>query len=455
MKANTNSHELTSGQLDAIEAIRNEENVFIYGAAGTGKTFLLDIIIEELRQARKNIVVCAMMGRVASDIGGATIHSVFNFDIGPAFTKKGEPFRHAPKVILEADVIIIDEISMVRRDLFEAIVASIDKANHSPDRTKEKNIQLVVLGDFFQLPPVITDIERVALETRYGHKVGKGFAFTSPTWGRCEFKNIELTEVIRQTDATFIKNLSKLRIGDTSCIDYFNSKCYGGEKIEDAISLYPYAKAAQRENRRRLDALNGDVLLSRIYEYGNVYDFSDNNDEYMYIKEGAKVLITCNQTSNDYVELISANNSKGTPRSGLYHNGDIGTVLKIVRGNGDPLQDMVYININGKVIGFKQHKFKDVEYTVRKGKIGKTTKEVYFQFPLVLAYAITIHRSQGMTLSAVNIDPRSFDVGQTYVAMSRCKDVDNIHLIHPLREEDVMVNKDVKAFMESLKYRLC
>ena len=211
----TDKPSLSKDQYNAYNQLISGKNIFLTGDAGTGKSFVLKLFISEMEKQNKKVIVCAPTGIAAINIQGVTIHRCFQVSPEPQVIKH---IQKVPQVVQESDIIIIDEISMCRVDLFDFVVRTITKAEEKSLSRK----QIVVVGDFFQLPPVTTDNDREVLEKIYEH-YHKGYAFESTNWKDLDFQTVELKEVIRQKDPEFVHELNKARIGDYSCVSYFNT----------------------------------------------------------------------------------------------------------------------------------------------------------------------------------------------------------------------------------------
>ena len=229
---------LTADQQKALDAVNSGRNVFITGGAGTGKSYLLRAIVYSLMSVGKNVVVCAPTEIAAANVGGMTIHTTFNFNSNALISpKRKKPVQRVTTPVKGADVVIIDEISMCRLDVFEAVVASIMKAETVSGIHK----QIIVMGDFYQLPPVIDggQFDRQILIDYYGPTLGHGYAFQSSAWNECHFLPVVMNQIVRQSDPTFAYNLNLLRVGDTRCIPYFNAKSSPLE-IPGAVGIYAF-----------------------------------------------------------------------------------------------------------------------------------------------------------------------------------------------------------------------
>lgn len=205
---------LNSDQRAALVAMERGDNVFITGCGGTGKSV---VIREFVEKTEKNVVVCAPTGKAAINVGGITVHKLILPParlVAPYMTPSDDN-----ELMDAADVIVVDEVSMLRIDTFEYLVRTMRASEERTGRSK----QLVVIGDMYQLPPVITTSDRELIQTYWGD-VGEAFAFRSKEWKDCNFTNIVLRKQMRQSDEEYIHNLELLRMGNTACIDFFNNK---------------------------------------------------------------------------------------------------------------------------------------------------------------------------------------------------------------------------------------
>lgn len=412
-------YSLNEEQKKALELLEAGENVFLTGDAGTGKTFLLEHYIKNNED--KNLLVCAPTGIAALNIEGTTIHRAFGLPLHPQINGY---ITKCPKVIEQADIIIIDEISMCRIDIFEHIIRVLDFKKLE----KNKDTQLIVVGDFFQLPPVITPDDREVLIKVYPN-LAEGYCFESPLWAGCNFKNIVLTQIMRQDDKEFKDNLNKARIGDNSCINYFN-QCVGRE-VQDPVYLTAFNKEANQINRERLDELDTEEIKLKATITGEVHQSEYPTEEELVLKIGARIMCLINDSAGEYV------------------NGSLGTVVDYKGGH---LVIQFDNQKEGTLISIPEHSFEYYDYEVKevtdssgnaKKILEKNVRGTFSQFPVKLSYAITIHKSQGQTYDCVKIRPRTFTDGQLYVALSRGTSIDNISLDYPIKYDYLKTSQKV------------
>lgn len=413
---------MTQGQEYGYNVIMAGHNVYLTGDAGTGKSYLLIKVINELRSMGKNVMVTAATGLAALHIDGVTNHRAFGIPVGPVTYNKDN--YDVEENIANTDVIIIDEISTCRVDSFDFIANKIFKANNIRKRYGKPCVQLVVCGDFFQLPPVITPKDKKVLDEFYGGDIGLGMAFTSLYWKFFEFKNIILTEVVRQDNYEFVSRLNKVRVGDKSTLEYIykNSCKY---KIPYAITLCGTNKEADEINEKELNCINSGERVYNAIVDGDVDDNDTTAERELRLRVGARVMILVNNSAQ-------------------YVNGTLGTVYEMA-------DDIITIKTDdNKLVGVSRYTWTIYNYTLDTEQVpAKLIKEsvgTITQFPLRLAYAITIHKSQGQTYEYVNFNPYCWDCGQLYVALSRVTKLENLHINYELDMRYLVVSLNVIDF---------
>ena len=383
---------LTAGQQKALRALMSGENTLLLGSAGTGKTTVLEEFIKFAEKQGKKIAVTASTGIAAQLIEGWTIHRFLHYtpgtDIHNAnYTQKAENLWYA-------DVLIIDEISMIGRRLMEYIGRCIAQVT--------RPVQLVLVGDFYQLPPV---------QDRY--------AFTSPWWFGLNLTPCVLTEVVRQSDAEFIHNLDLLKYGDSSCLDFFRTHA-SSIPIKDQITVCATRHSAQEINEIEINRLSGPSQVFPAEYEGEVCISDLIIEDILLVKKGMRIM--------------SVVNGNG------FSNGSLGTVT----GFGEAAIEVLFDN------GYK-HTFKREHFSAAYKGLSYSDADVK-QFPLIPAYAITIHKSQGQTFGSINIDGGGcWAPGQLYVAISRARSIEGIHFLSPIRKWNVKTDPSVRSFYDNLK----
>jgi hypothetical protein len=400
------------------------KSIFITGKAGTGKSTLLKYF---KKNTNKNYVVLAPTGIAALQVGGQTIHSFFRFP--PQFIKPETIFKDSERVEIfsNVDTIIIDEISMVRADLMEGIDKSL-KA-HRGNNLPFGGAQMVFFGDLFQLPPVVVGDD---LKNYFDEVLGSPYFFSARALDGYFYHKVELKKIFRQEgDLEFIDILNKVRknqIGNNT-LPSLNRRVVPGfqpQKDDLFVTLCATNKVADTENVRRLEFIDEKEYHFDAIITGNFDRKSVPTAERLSLKVGAQVMLLKNDSGKQYV------------------NGSIGKIKKLDTNK-------IVVEVNGASVILEKAEWEQVEY-----KYDKETKKIepivvgtYSQYPLKLAWAITIHKSQGQTFDQVVIDLGygAFAHGQTYVALSRCTSLNGIVLKQSVRWQDIIVDKRVIDFM--------
>ena len=421
---------------------RTGVNVFLTGKAGTGKTTFL----RQLKaRSPKRMVVVAPTGVAAINAGGVTIHSFFQFPLAPyipgsSFNTKDEKYRFSKEkknIIRTLDLLVIDEISMVRADLLDQIdaVLRLHKDRHRPFG----GVQLLMIGDLSQLAPVVKDDEWTLLREYYRTP----YFFGSHALQQTQHVTIELQHVYRQTDHTFINILNEVRENrlTPASLALLNSRVMPTGKIGSAeaelgelespyIRLTTHNATANRYNEERMNALKSIRFSFKAKVVGTFPESSYPAEETLVLKEGCQV-------------MFLKNDSQGS----RYYNGKLGIVSSVdaskicVRG----IEDNVIVEVEPEV------------WTNARYVIDKDTKEIreeiegeFRQYPLRLAWAITVHKSQGLTFDHAVLDVNAaFAAGQVYVALSRCRSLEGLVLTAPLNIASVRTDVAVTDYMNT------
>ena len=420
-KAEKNLTELTTCQKEAIRLFKSGSNVFLSGEAGTGKSFVLNAFLSSVKD--KNVMVCAPTGIAALNVGGVTLHRAFSIPCRP-LGPKDRPDT-VSKELLRTDLIVIDEISMCRFDVFQYVANSILMAEEQSGRSK----QLIVIGDFFQLPPVITRQDRYVLNQLWGKNTfGDGYAFQSPLWGEFGFRHVILNEIVRQRDdIEFLTSLNNLRNGQLSSIDWLNENANAVEN--QGIFLCPTNKEVNNINNKAADSLDGDYTVFNSKSIGRVTDNDRPTSEILKLKIGMRVMAVKNDSE------------------GRYQNGSLGTVKRISKD-----KSVVCVGFdNGDTADIEMHCWEIDAYKLNEENDKVEAKPVgwFYQIPLRPAYAITIHKSQGQTFDCANLNPKCFSNGQLYVAVSRLKSISGLHLTKKILPSSLKTSKDVLDFYQA------
>jgi len=423
---------------DVLEILKHA-NVFLTGGAGVGKSYITNEVISDYRKRGKQVVALGSTGVSAVNIGGFTVHSFFVFGIASNFEELSAHDKRAKKrlsdlkkVLKATDLIIIDEISMVSADLLDMIAYRLNAYGYLG--------KVMFVGDFFQLPPVQKQQQGNPHDI-FGAKL---YAFESLAWERFDLTVIELTEMKRTTDAEFTHILSKVRTGvcDDEVMAYMH-RLWNNEGLKkDPTYLFGRNVEVELTNRARLNELESEetILFANIEMFGSVHEKKVESwkkllpvSEQLTLKEGVPVLFTVNKW-------------------GKFVNGERG-VLKIIE------DDYLIVEKEDEYVRVERHDFDLLDMAVKDdGTVETVSLATLSQFPLKLAYAVTIHKSQGMSIDNLvcNVD-NIFAPSQFYVAISRA--IDPKYLKIDFNRGDLMqylqrvihVDERVKAYYHKLE----
>lgn len=390
-------------------------NLFLTGRAGTGKTTLLRHF---LHAAGEKVILLAPTGVAAINAGGQTLHSFFKFP--PRLIEPSDIRRlRSTRLIKAVETIIIDEISMVRSDMLDAIDASL-KLNRKSKRPFG-GVRMILAGDLHQLPPVVRGEEAGILEERYGG----AYFFNAPAFKEAEFALLALKHVFRQADPKFLALLGALRRGRLTEPDarLLQERVTGRDAIEASethVVLTPNNANAFRINQARLEALPTRAKSFAANVDGQFDENAYPTEADLELKEGARVMLIRNDPDGRWV------------------NGTLATV----EGFGS---DSVIVKIDGRVYEIEPAAWEKYRYELDKetGKVKREVVGTFKQMPLRLAYAVTIHKAQGLTLEKVYIDfdRGMFAHGQAYVAFSRARSLEGLEISRALRPSDLVIDR--------------
>ena len=405
------------------------KSVFITGQAGTGKSTLL-------RQFRstteKNVIVIAPTGIAALNVEGQTIHAFFRFLPSTITEDKVKIIREKTELFENIDTIIIDEISMVRIDVMDGIDCALRKY-----RKNDKpfgGVQTVFFGDLFQLSPIVGDNAANEFITS---NYPSPYFFDANVFKNIDITVYELTKVYRQTDSEFVDLLNRIRINEAKDrdLDKLNSNNVVPKSDDEYVYLTARRITADEVNTAKLNSLPGKKFISKCEISGNFADYSDKTEltypapETLELKPSSKIMMLVNDISKRWV------------------NGSRGKVVNF--GN-----DYITVSLDNNEHQVNKHTWKQMEYTYNSvsRKIEEKQVGTFTQYPIQLANAITIHKSQGMTLDKVIVDigMGAFAHGQVYVALSRCRAFSNLVIKSYINQSDIMIDPLITDFYNKL-----
>lgn len=354
-------------QKEAFEHMKSGENIFLTGDAGTGKSYLVDVFNLYCAQEHISIMKCAPTGIASKNIEGSTLHRQFKIDIGVQI----KPPKKYIKALDYTDIVLIDEISMCRLDLFDYIMKQIDMCNEYRKSIGSREIQIILVGDFSQLPPVIKPDERGILKSYYKKDIKSGYCFQSAYWKSLSIHMIRLSQVIRQEDKQFCEALTKAKEGNRECIHYIMDNSCKNE-IKDAVWLVGKNKTVAELNEKKLSELRGRMYECVAEKEGEVKQSDYACDDVFSFKVGAKVIMLINDNENEY-----------------YQNGSVGKIVAVENNLDGMSEDLIKLykalgitvenKVNAVTVEFKngrkknrvrveRHKFSNFVYEIKEKK---------------------------------------------------------------------------------------
>lgn len=451
MKYKHNVHNglmITEEFKDIANIVENTDvSIFVTGKAGTGKSTLLKYITG---RTKKKYVILAPTGVAAMNVKGQTIHSFFKFP--PELIKYENIKQQFSKnaLFMGLELIVIDEVSMVSADLMDGIDYSL-RINRNRSDEPFGGIQMLFIGDLYQLPPVVKDNN---LHKYLKNKYGGEYFFNAPVFQQgFKYRLKELTYIFRQEDERFKEMLNNIRVGnvDSNILVLLNSRHVDnvGQGQKGAVYLTTTNKTARNKNKQYLSKIQEPEFIykalitgtlendfDRIYkeyksgridedELDKRIDYKFPTDVFLKLKKGAQVMMIKNDPAKRWV------------------NGSVGQISKLDERN-------IWVKIDGTTYRVEREEWRKLEYSYdnRKEKVVEIERGAFRQYPIKLAWAFTVHKSQGKTFDKIVVDVGSgaFAHGQTYVALSRCRTLEGIRLIREIQKKDIIVDQQITEY---------
>ena len=427
--------EVTGEFARALKAMeRGARHLFVTGCAGTGKSTLLNWFCG---QVDWDPVVLAPTGVAALNVGGQTVHRFFGFgiDVTPGSVRRRERRPRDPRLYKSLRTLIIDEVSMLRADLLDCVDAFLKLHGPRPG-APFGGVHMVFIGDLYQLPPVVTGLEREALREVYESP----HFFSALALADIELEIIELTRVFRQRDRDFVELLNRIRKNtpEADDLERINGRVdprFDPPEGQGYVTLTGTNRKAGLINRTRLDGLPGPEHVHEALIQG---DFSREfypTEARLRFKEGAQIMLLNNDAAGRWV------------------NGSIGLIEQVHIGGGEECL-IVRLADSGRRARVQPYEWELMRFEAREGSIVSSPAGTFTQFPFRLAWAVTVHKGQGKTFERMVIDlDRVFAAGQAYVALSRCTSLEGLTLTRPLSAGAIRCDWRVQRFLTGEQYK--
>lgn len=418
-----------------MKHLKSGRNMYITGEAGTGKSYLLISIAQNLASQDKAYVTLAPTGLAAINVKGQTIHKFCGFAPKPGYqileNPEGLKRVKKRKLIEKLDILILDEISMIRADMLDAmdVFFRINRASNEPFG----GLQVIMFGDHFQLPPIVKNHEWQFFNQYYRSP----YFFDSRGYQELAVLSVKLLKNYRQKDKEFIKILRLIRGGNLQPVelDYINDKLQiSSIEREDNITIACRNKQVEEKNHKHLSSLKTKEYVFKARKEGNFDEKSSPASSILNLKVGAQIIFVKNDPENRWV------------------NGTLGHIVQIKS------HKVIVELTTGKKVEVEPATWEKIEYIfdIEKGKIEESVTGSLVQFPVKLAWAVSIHKSQGQTYETCTVDLgySAFAAGQTYVALSRAKTLEGLHIKRALKKQDIITDQKIVDFDDQTEWNV-
>jgi ATP-dependent exoDNAse (exonuclease V) alpha subunit len=428
--------ELSAEMQRVIDLAKAKKNIFITGNAGTGKSTLLTYLRKEVLP--ENTVVLAPTGVSAINVRGFTIHRFFSFGINVTFEHVNGPdyFARNRGIMRSLETLVIDEISMVRADMLDYVDQALRRFGPKKDKPFG-GVQIILIGDLAQLPPIVRgQDERDFISSHYKSE----FFFDSHVMQEVEYEGIQLKKIFRQSDPEFISTLNAVRINEAEehHFDYLRDLVkpdFKPEKEDFYITLTTTNAKADEINQNKLNEIKSPLQTWQARVYGQVSPKDFPTADLLDFKKGAQIMMIANDGEQRW-----ANGTLAVIKDIFLDNGKSGPYVTVKVVGDDNVYDV------------HLHEWEVLRPAFRGGKLQYDVAGTFTQFPFTLAWAVTIHKSQGKTFDRVILDlsKKAFSPGQLYVALSRCSTPEGLILHHEISADQIMVHDRVAEFTKEM-----